>query len=458
MAIFPPLSIARSALTAHQRALGVTAQNISNAQTEGYSRQRPRLTPVPAAFGSGVRLDGVERIVDRFLEERRLEQASTLNAATTQRDVLGRVEGLFPLDGGSVGTALDEFFSAADALANDPESVPARDELLRRGEALARSLNGAHRGLARLQRELDDRIGGAVDEVNGLLAQVARLNRSISAASAGGGDANELRDQRALALHELSGYLRLRTVERDDGSVDVFAASSGAAFVVGDVASELAVEPTGPAALDGGSLSRLGVRGPGGSLIELNGDLGGSVGALESLRDGALPVRASQLDAIATALRDEVNAVQTDPAAIDLNGATGLPFFSGTGAADLAVALSDPRGIAAAQGTATSDNRNALALAALRGAGIPALGGATFGEAFSTLQAGAGGDAAAASDVAATEESVDAALSAQRDAVSGVSLEEEFVDLIRFQRGFQAAAQIISVSDRLLDEVIGLVR
>lgn len=458
MAIFPPLSIARSALTAHQRALGVTAQNIANAQTDGYTRQRPRFTAVPTQFGAGVRIDGAERIVDRFLEERRLEQASTLRAATTQRDVLGRVEGLFPVQGSSVGTALDEFFSAADALANDPESLPARQELLSRGEALARSLNGAHRGLARLQRELDDRIGAAVGEANGLLARLARLNRSIAAASAGGGDANELRDQRAAALHELSGYLRVRTVERDDGTIDVFAASSGAAFVVGDVASELAVEPSGPAALDGGTLSRIGVVGPGGTFLELSGDVGGSVGALQSLRDGALPVRAGQLDAIATALRDEVNAVQTDPAAIDLNGATGLPFFSGSGAGDLAVALTDPRGIAAAQGAATSDNRNALALAGLRGTAIAALGGSTFGEAFSTIRAGAGSEAAGAKDVAATEESVDAALSAQRDAISGVSLEEEFVDLIRFQRGFQAAAQIISVGDRLLDEVIGLLR
>jgi flagellar hook-associated protein 1 len=122
------------------------------------------------------------------------------------------------------------------------------------------------------------------------------------------------------------------------------------------------------------------------------------------------------------------------------------------------VALSDPRGIAAAQSLVSGDNTNALALVGLQSTTQGALSGATLGDYFGALQARVGSLVRSAEDAATVEEGLLANVSAQRDAVSGVSLEEEFTDLIRFQRGFQAAAQLISVGDSLLEELIGMVR
>src|SRR5262249_9707281 len=148
--------------------------------------------------------------------------------------------------------------------------------------------------------------------------------------------------------------------------------------------------------LDGSALSTIGLRDRGGGLVPLAGSLGGKLGALVDLRDTKLPATGSDLDLLATTLRDAINTEQTDPAGRDLNGAVGTALFTGTGAADLNVALSDPRTIAAARGSNLADNGGALAIAAVGDASHAALGGATFDEFFGRVQAQVGSDARAA--------------------------------------------------------------
>ena len=131
---------------------------------------------------------------------------------------------------------------------------------------------------------------------------------------------------------------------------------------------------------------------------------------------------------------------------------------AGTGAADLTVALTDPRGIAAAQSANPNDNANALALANLQTATFPGLSGQSIAGALGTLQSGIGAAVRDAKDTATVQEGLLQNVQAQRDAVSGVSLEEEFTDLIRFQRAFQASAQLITVGDNMLETLIGMVR
>jgi flagellar hook-associated protein 1 FlgK len=246
-------------------------------------------------------------------------------------------------------------------------------------------------------------------------------------------------------------------VELDDGGVNVFAAS-GQGLVIGTDAATLKTElDLTHLGLDGNPLSRIGVALSDGSVASLSGSVGGAIGALLDLRDGTLPANAADVDLLATSLRDAVNAVQTDAAGRDLNGAVGSAFFSGTGAADLQVAITDPRGIAAARGTELSDNTNALALAGVAQQTFGALGGATLSSYFGTVHARIGQQARSADDAREIAENVASSLAAQREAVAGVSLDEEFTDLIRFQRAFQAAAQLINVSNTMLDDLLGVV-
>lgn len=458
MAIFPPLTIGREALLAHQLALQTTGNNIANVDTPGYSRQRAVLAAIPPSGGGaglGVSVRGVEQAVDQFLEARRLASSTDLAGATAGRDLVGQLQALFPVQDPGIGDALQTFFAAANALAVNPQDLTVRDQLLGAADGLASAFRAAHDGIASLQREIDNRAQQAARDGDGLLSTIASLNREIVAAEVGGGTANDLRDSRREALNQLAGVLQINVVEDPNGAVNVFAAS-GAALVLGVDAAHLTTVPDAPG-LDGAPRSAVAVRGESGAAVRLQGELGGTLGALADLRDGVLPTRAGDLDLLATVLRDKVNAVQTDPAGRDLDGAVGTALFTGSGAGDLSVALSNPRGIAAALGANPADNGNALALEQVGATAFAELGGATLTERFAVFHAAIGSDARDADDRATVQETVATGLAAQRDAVSGVSLEEEFTDLIRFQRGFQAASQLISVSNGLLDDLLGMV-
>jgi len=458
MGLFFPLTIAREALLAHQRALGVVGHNIANVNTPEFSRQRPELAAIALGdrVGAGVRVADVRQAIDPFLEARRLANTSALAAATTGRDVLDRVQGLFPVQGPGIGDALQEFFAAADALATHPQEIATRSQFLGRAESLAGQLRGAAAALATMQHETDGQIAQAGRDANGALATIAQLNRSIVAAEVNGGTANDLRDARRAALDRVAQLLQINVIEQGDGSVSVFAAS-GATLVAGPDAATLATDADPMAlGLDGNPLNRIGLRDAAGSVIPLGGALGGAIGALVVQRDQTLPTNAADLDLFATTLRDAVNAVQTDPTGRDLDGLAGVPLFAGSRAADLTVAITDPRAIAAARSANPGDNTGALALVAVGDTTFGALGGVTLTEFFGTVQAGAGEQARRADDQATIEKTVASALAAQRDAFSGVNLEEEFTDLMRFQRGFQAAAQLITVSNRMLDDLLGM--
>jgi flagellar hook-associated protein 1 FlgK len=460
MAIFAPLSIGRQALLANERAIGVTGHNIANVNTPGFSRQQPVLNatrPDTRGFGTGVELSTVLRSVDGFLDARQLASAAALGGATTGRQLLDRVQSLFPVGDAGVGNALAAFFAAANAVADSPQDLATRNQLLEAGATLAGQLRNAAGGIQTLQRETDQRLGQAALDANGALQNLAQLNREIIAADRAGRETNDLRDQRQVALGKLAGQLSIQVVEGANGGVNVYAASGQGLLIGTDVATLATEADPGHLGLDGNPLSRIGIAAGDGSVISLSGAVGGTIGTLLGLRDQTLTGNAAALDQLTTNLRDAVNAVQTDPAGRDLNGAVGLAFFSGTGAADLRVGLTDPRGIAAAQGANLADNTNALALVDVAQQTFAALGGATLGGYFGTLQASIGQQAQRADESASVEENVSSALSAQREAISGVSLDEEFTNLIRFQRGFQAAAKLINVSNGLLDDLLGLV-
>jgi flagellar hook-associated protein 1 FlgK len=461
MSIFAPLTIGRQALLASERAIGVTGHNIATVNTPGYTRQTPVLhatRPDAQGFGTGVEVEAVVRSVDAFLAARQRTSASSLGGATTGRQLLDRLQALFPVGDLGIGNALAEFFASANALADSPQDLAVRNELLEAGHALASQIRGAAGGIQTLQREADQRLGQAAFDANAVLQNLAQLNREIIAAHHAGRAPNDLRDQRELALAELAKQLSIQVIEAEDGGVNVFAAS-GQGLLIGTDAATLTTEldPTA-LGLDGNPLSKIGIAARDGSVISLAGDVGGTIGTLLGLRDTTLTADTAALDLLASSLRDAVNAVQTSATGRDLDGNVGLAFFGGTGAADLVVSMTDPRGIAAAQGANLADNTNAIALAAVAQQSFPALDGATLDEFFGTLHARIGQQARRADDAATIEENVAAALAAQREAVSGVSLDEEFTNLIRYQRAFQAASQIINVSNILLDDLIGLVR
>jgi flagellar hook-associated protein 1 FlgK len=466
MAIWPTLDTARRALLAHEAALGVIGHNIANVNTPGYTRQEAELRADPTIeaggvrIGSGVHVRTVRQVIDPLLQRRRLGAESAKGEETALRDQLAALSGVAnDLAGPSLTDAVNEFFAAADALARNPAGLAERETFLGRATALARELNRRSGAIAGLQRAVDEQVVGLAREANDDVARIADLNRAIVAAELEGHAANDLRDQRLAAINDLARKIAITTVEEPDGSVTVSATGGPALVTASVVVSGIATQPAG-VGLDGLPLHQVGLDGPGGGFVAVPQAFDeGEIAGLVQARDGELVTASANLDTLATALRDAVNAIQTDPAARDLDGlgTTAAPIFAGTGAANLSVALTDPRRIAAALSTAPGDNQNALRLADLRTTPQAALGNLTFAGYVGGELARIGEAAAQAKDVAAASELLATQLEEQHLAISGVNLNEELTSLLKFQHAFQAAAQLVNVSNQVLDELLNLI-
>ncbi len=275
MAIFPPLTIGRDALLAHQRALEVTGHNIANVDTPGFTRQRPvfsAVTPGAGGIGRGVSVGGVEQALDQFLEARRLASASTLAAATTGRDLVGQLEALFPVQDPGIGDALAAVLRGRERARGRPEDLTVRDQLLGAADTLASRLRAAHGGIATLQRESDGRIAQAAREGNGAAAIDRRSQpRDRREPRLGGGPANDLRDSRREALNQLAGdppRQRRRGRERRRERLRRLRL----ALVLGTDAARLTTGPHATSGLDGAALSAVHVTVGDGASVALTGD------------------------------------------------------------------------------------------------------------------------------------------------------------------------------------------
>ncbi|SRR5579884_495466 len=470
MAIDLTLNIAARALTVDQAALGVIGNNIANVNTPGYTRQVPVLSAASEQGGGTFHLDGgvllqsVQQILDPFVAQRLLAattDAAQKNAVATQLTAL--VSQLDDLGDSSLTTLLGNFFAAASAVANQPQDTAARQGLLGAASALANELNRRSALVAQLQQHVDDQIVGDATQANDDLAQIAQLNADIARETAQGGQANGLRDQRRQVLADLAQKIGITTQEDPTTGEVTVASTAGPVLVAGGtVVNGIATQadPSNPNTLGGNTLHQVLLQTPSGALVDVPAVFAsGEIGGLLEVRDNNLLTASQNLDALASALATAVNAVQTQAGAVDLNGnpTTGVPLFSGTTASTLAVAITDPSKIAAALSNQPGDNQNALALADLATTAQPTLGNRTFSGYAASETARLGEDARQAQGLATASQGVLQQVQNQRDALSGVNLNEELTSLLSFQHAFQASAQVISVVNSTLDELMQIV-
>lgn len=496
------LGVARSALAAQQVVIQTAGQNIANAQTAGYSRQRVELAPnVPqqwsyGSVGTGVVVTDVRRARDQLLDVGVRQEAGGEAAASTRQELLASVEAVLgePSDTG-LASAMDAFWSSWSDLASTPTSQAARSVVVQRAGAAATTLNTFDARLGDLRTQTTLRLDNTLAEVNGLATQVAQLNGRIVATEAGGGrEASDLRDQRDLAIDKLAQYGTVQALPRADGSVQVLVGTY--TLVDGVAARQLARtrDPSGNVAL---ALSDA----PGRPLQPL----GGSTQAMVEFLNRDLRATGDQLDAVANALARTVNAVYGQ--ARDAAGAAPPAFFVNrvTGAFDAAASpfaaaladgavtartigvngalAADPARVAtSSSATRPADNDVALALAGLRTGATATVGGATTATTFvlpdrtgapgavlpatppttfaEFYRAAVGGLATRVQDASA-EATVRATLAGQargrRDSVTGVNVDEELTTLMRAQQAYAAAAKLVTAADEMMKTVLGMV-
>lgn len=345
------LKIGISGLLATQRALATTANNIANASTEGFNRQRVNFTSRPPEFlggnflGTGVQIGSIERLFDRFLSGEVRNGLSGEGRLQTFSALAGRVGNIVGGPSSGLSPALQSFFSSLEGLANDPSSTAVRQVVLSEAQTLSRRFNSLDAQLQSIEREVGGRVRATVQEINGLADAIAQLNNQIASAQAAAGGvglANGLLDQRDQLITQLSSKIDIATVDRGDGVVNVFV-GSGQNLVLGAQASSLSV---------GGGLF-----GPQTEEIRIGntpitGQLGGGElgGLLEFRREVLEPAR-SELGLMAVAVASEFNRISR--AGMDLNGSLGTDLFSvagpqvlagigNTGGAGLSVGISNP--------------------------------------------------------------------------------------------------------------------
>lgn len=448
------LSIARSALIAQQRAMNVTAQNVANAQTAGYARRRLVLQSAGLSssnstlIGGGVLSGSVLRDDDPFLDAAYRRESSFLGNSNTQLGFLQQIEVAVgePSDTG-VAAALDNLFQAYSDLAGNPASALEREQVRQAAQRFATQLNRLSGSLTQQASNATEMMRAQVDEVNAITTRIADLNQKITIGATGAGASPDLLDERDQLVDRLSELMSVKVEIRDNGSLTILG---------GDT---ILVDGTGHQTL---SVVSQGERGYGlqtESGVTLD-PLDGSLEALKNLATTVLPGMQAQLDRFANAVVTEVNALHTTGTTAD--GRTGVAFFDPAGTTAATIGLSADveaslDAIAAGYSSEAGDNTLALDLAALADQNLESLENQTLGAFYNAFATGVGSRGESAQlDVTAGEALV-SQMDSLRSSATGVSVDEEMVNLIAQQEAYAAAARLLEAAQAIIQDLLDAV-
>jgi flagellar hook-associated protein 1 len=448
------LQTALSGLEAAQAAIDTTGQNIANANTPGYSRQRvvqteqtpmtiPALSAITgqgAQVGLGVDITTISRVRDQFLDTSYRQQNTQTSGNNTTSTLLGQVQAALdePSSSGGLSTALNQFWTAWSGRQSSPTDQGARQAVLGAGATVAQGLNTLSGELTTLESQVTGQYNELIDPSSAPVAsdanQIAALNVQISNAQTSGLDANSLLDQRDQLIDDLSQYSNVNVTQRTDGMVDV---SFGNAAVA---ASGGTADPT--PLVSGGSVNL------GANLTDTNlSGSGGTLGSLLKLYDsttdtGKIAGYLNQLDGVASQLVSTVNGAISGA---DSSGATAPPFFTATGTTAATIAVNPA--LTSSTMSYTAPEADAVAK----------LSGNAADQAYNAFVTQIGGDVQSAQSAQATSQSLLSAISNQRQSISGVSLDEEMTNLIQYQQAYQAAARVMNAINETLNTLINQV-
>lgn len=452
----------QSAMSLHaQQAYSSTvAHNLSNSNTVGYSRQRAEIAALTPAerFGSsyigrGAVLQAVTQARDRFLEAQLPAAISREMASGTEAQTLQAINALDIEN--SVGPALSAFYSQLRSLSQNPGSTSYRVATVSAATQLAVSFRRSAQSIDAARVGIDAKIEGRVPELNEMIKQVATLNAQIRIARASGGEPNDLLDARQRLgdrLAELTGAI---PVANSEGDLNL--TISGLSLVASERASQLSVRPD---PTNGGRF-QIFVQKPGASAPQaLPTQPGGELGGLLAARDGALRTAQAQIDQLAFDFAGAINTAAT--AGFGLDGGTGRPLFTtsatATGAASQlavnALIVADPSLFPAGSTAAPGDPGAAQAM--IDTESLILSGGATPAGTLARLTTQYGASAQHATTQHEGDSAVLGHLDNMRQSVSGVSVDEELVNMQKAQRAYEAVTRVIKTADEMLDTLMSL--
>jgi len=483
------LNIGRTGLNASKKALEVTGHNISNANTDGYSRQKiNQTTNVPITkdgliTGTGTRVKSITRVHDKFVEKRLRDAQADGSYFQNRANQLSQVEEIFnEIDNEGLNKILNNFFNSFRDLANQPENETVRSVVRDKAQLVVKDFKRISETLESMSRGIDNKIERDIEDINQELRTVAKLNRRIRELEAIHEETGDLRDQRDLAIKNLSEKMRIHTYEDERGNYVVTSPGLGT-IVTAAQTQELKAYTFGKDDSSNGMDGSVEVfyKDRPGQKVTQNIQKG-SLAAVIKVRNNDVKELREKVDEIAYNFMNFVNAihrkgyvnrqVEMDPSGnpkqIDSKGpTTGIDFFKVPtnieGAAqqiDLSDAVKADLGniSTALSPNSPGDNRVSIAISKLQHERVMGEGTATMEEYFLKTVGKVGLEAGKAKLDSEQSEGLMAQAQTIRERISGVSIDEETANMVRFQHAYEASAKVMQTANEMFDTVISIKR
>ncbi|EFP95040.1 flagellar hook-associated protein FlgK [Vibrio caribbeanicus] len=453
------VNIGLTGLNASRVALDVTAQNVANINTPGYSRQQALMASVGGpkhdklSAGAGVEVPSIRRISDEFLVKQTWQTNSIASYAERYTTNFSQLENTLKADGFSISTGLDKFFNALNDASVTPDSTPLRQQIINEAEALSRRFNTLTESLYNQHKEMSDQRTATVNHANSLMVNIADINNQVVEMRGTGGNPAQLLDERDSLIGELSKLIEVKTTKQADGSLQL-SLSSGQPLVIGGDAGQIQALP------DAGDpyLAKMQIE-FGVQVYPVPGAMGGKMGALNDYQTDILKPYRDALDDMASNLADEVNTVLAT--GLDLQGNPGAALFEydpANPAASLNITSITPDQLAfSSDGNhGNSDVLKDLVALSNKAMAVSGFGNTSLNDAFVSMVGKTAIKARQASSDYKAKSLLNEQAIAARDNVSSVNSDEEAANLMTFANAHNANMKVISTANELFESVLRL--
>lgn len=462
------MDIGKRSMMNSQTGLQTVAHNIANKTTEGYSRQRvDQVTAQPITegrmqMGQGARAAQISRINNPALDKQLQMEGGKLGFADAHAEALGRVEQVFnEQQNKGMNQYISDFFNSFRELANNPESLTTRTLVKEAGDALAGDFKRVENQLTEIQRDIDGQVQMHVSEINKMVKEISELNEKVATVEIQGVPANDQRDRRDLLLKKLNEKIDIKFSEGDQGMVTV--TTAGNAMLVSGYDHKDLETSSDP------ETDRLQIffkESNSGTPYNITDRIrSGALGGVLNVRDGLVEDLQGRVNELAESIATEVNSAHVQ--GLDRKSRQGGVFFElEKGATSVAGGLKVSEEIAndvgriasAAHDKAPGDNTVAHVIGNLQFKTMMDDGNSTIDDFYSSEIGKVGVLANRANESRKSQAGLVQQLGTLRDSVSGVSLDEETVKMIEFQKAFDASARLIKTADEMFDTVLNLKR
>ncbi len=453
------INIALSGLNANRVALDVTAQNVANVNTQGYSRQQTLMASIEGGKydrlspGIGVEVSSIRRVSDEYLVKQMWSSNSFASYASRYTANMNHLENTLSGDGINLSSGFDALFASLNDATVKPESIPYRQQIINEAEALSLRFNALSDSLHSQLQNVDGQRNAAMNHVNTLLSNIAGVNKQIVELQGTGGNPSHLLDNRDMLISELSSFAEIKTTTQANGGLQV-ALASGQPLVMGGEHAELKTI-SAPSAFN---LPEIEIE-FGSQRFVVASVQGGEIGALNDYQQNVLKPYRVAIDDMAQAAADEFNTVLAS--GTDLNGNPGAALFSydpANPAASLAITNIEPNQLAFSSdgNPGNSDVLANLIDLSNQPIMVSGFGSLTLSDAYSAMI----GETAIKARQAESDSQAKSAMNQQaiaaRDNVSAVNSDEEAANLMTFANAHNANMKVISTANQLFDTVLQL--